>query len=388
MYHRKWCKETVLALKQNKLVKPYCLFLSGPGGVGKSHVVKMLHTDTVKLLKCAHQIQADDVPILLTVATGVVAHNINGITIHSAFMLNDRRTASTTYYGLGADTLNTLQTHLEQLMVVIIDEISMIGAETLYKIHMCLQEIKGLQYSNTRFGNVTMIAVGDLYQLPPFKDKKIYDTPGSNHDPSPISLHASLWQENFQFHELKHVIRQKDQYFAQLLNRVREAQMTDQDEATLKTRVTTLDDPNHFIDALHVYGTNEQTDEYNSTMLQKLNTSKYTIKSSDITKDRDTRQVNLSLEGKKRAETGGLTSNLTVTENAFIRLTSNIDVTDGLANRVRGIIQKLITNDEGSVSVILVKFDDETVGEKAKVLSQYKEQYPDAVPIFRHGIPF
>ena len=43
--------------------------------------------------------------------------------------------------------------------------------------------------------------------------------------------------------------------------------MTDQDGATLKTRVTTLDDPNHFIDALHVYGTNEQTDEYNSAML-------------------------------------------------------------------------------------------------------------------------
>ena len=94
------------------------------------------------------------------------------------------------------------------------------------------------------------------------------------------------------------------------------------------------------------------------------------------------------MEGKKRAETGGLKSNLIVTENAFIRLTSNIDVTDGLANGVRGIIQKLITNDEGSLSVILVKFDDETVREKAKVLSQYSEQYPDAVPIFRHGIPF
>ena len=163
--------------------------------------------------------------------------------------------------------------------------------------------------------------------------------------------------------------------------------MTDQDEATLKTRVTTLDDPDHFIDALHVYGTNEKTDEYNSTMLQKLNTSKYTIKSSDITKDRDIRQVNLSLEGKKRAETGGLRSILTVAENAFIRLTYNIDVTDGLANRVRGVTKKLIT-EEGSVSVILVKFDDETVREKAKLLCQYKEQYPDAVPIFRHGIPF
>ena len=123
-------------------------------------------------------------------------------------------------------------------------------------------------------------------------------------------------------------------------------------------------------------------------MLQKLNTSKYTIKSSDITKDRDTRQVNLSLEGKKRSETGGLTTNLNVAENAFVKLTSNIDATDGLANGVRGIIQKLITNGEGSVSVILVKFDDERVGEKAKVLSQYKEQYPKCCSIFRHGISF
>ena len=100
-----------------------------------------------------------------------------------------RRIAGTIYYGLRVDTLNTLQTHLE-LMVVIIDEISMIGAETLYKIHMHLQEIKGLQYSNTRFGNINIIAVGDLYQLPPFKDKKIYDTPGNNHDPSPIAYFA------------------------------------------------------------------------------------------------------------------------------------------------------------------------------------------------------
>ena len=299
MYHRKWCKETVIALKQNKPIQPYCLFLSGPGGVGKSHVLKLIHTDTVKLLQCAHQITAEDVPILLTAATGVAAHNINGMTIHSAFMLNDRKSNYLTYYGLGADTLNTLQLHLEQLMVVIIDEISMIGAETLYKIHMRLQEIKGLNYLDTRFGNVTIIAVGDLYQIPPLKDKKIYDTPGSNFDPNLISLHGSLWQEIFNFHELKHIVRQKDQQFAQLLNRVREAQITEEDEATLKQRVTTLDNPTHFTDALHVYGTNNQTDQYNSTMLQKLTTHKYVIKSSDITKDRYTSRLKSAWRGRK-----------------------------------------------------------------------------------------
>ena len=264
MYHRKWCKETVIALKQHKPVKPYHVFLSGSGGVGKSYVVKMLHTDTVKLLQCSQQIKPEDVPIPLTAATGVAAHNINGITVHSAFMLNDRKKAGTTYYNLGLDTLSTLQTHLEQLMVVIIDEISMIGAQTLYKIHMRLQEIKGLHYSNTRFGNVTIIAVGDLYQLPPLKDKKIYDTPGTGDDPNPVCLHQSLWKENFYFHQLKHVVRQKNKHFAQLLNRVREAKITENDETILKARVMTLNDPDHFTDALHVYGTNQQADQYNA----------------------------------------------------------------------------------------------------------------------------
>ena len=297
MYHTKWCKDTVLALKQNKPIKPYCLFLSRPGGVGKSHVVKLIHTDTVKLLQCAQQITAEDIPILLTASTGVAAHNIDGMTIHSAFLLNDRKSNYSTFYGLAADTLNTLQIYLEQLMVLIINEISMVGAETLYKIHMRLQEIKGLNYSDTRFGNVTIIAVGDLYQLPPLKDKKIYDTPGTGYDPNPICLHGSLWKENFNFHELKHIVRQKDQQFAQLLNRICKAQLTENDEAILKQRVTTLDDPKHFTDALHVYGTNQQTDQYNSIMLQKLTTCKHIIKSSDIRKDRNTCQVELSLEG-------------------------------------------------------------------------------------------
>ena len=375
-------------MKQNKPIKPYYLFLSRPGGVGKSHVVKLIHTDTVKLLQCAQQITADDIPILLTAATGVAAHNINGITIHSAFMLNDRKSSHSTYYGLGADTLNTLQLHLEQLMVLIIDEISMIGAETLYKIHMCLQQIKGLNYSDTCFGNVTIIAVGDLYQLPPLKDKKIYDVPGSNYDPNPICLHGSLWQENFNFHELKHIVRQKDQQFAQLLNRVRKAQITDDDESTLKQRVTMLDNPEHFTDALHVYGTNHQSDQYNATMLEKLTTHKHIIRSSDITKDRHTCQVQLSLEGMKRTDTGGLSGTLTVAENAFVRLTSNIDVADGLANGIRGIIRSIVTNDQGFVTAILVRFDDTKVGQKAKTSSQYKSRYPDAVPIYRHGVPF
>lgn len=65
------------------------MFLSGPGGVGKSYVIKMIHHDTKTLLRLSPNIGIDDVPISLTASTGVAAFNIDGITVHSAFSLNN-----------------------------------------------------------------------------------------------------------------------------------------------------------------------------------------------------------------------------------------------------------------------------------------------------------
>ena len=117
-------------------------------------------------------------------------------------------------------------------------------------------------------------------------------------------------------------------------------------------------------------------------MLHKLDTCKYVIQSSDITRDRETRQVKISLDGKKHMDTGGLPSHLTITKNAYVRLTSNIDVTDGLANGVRGIIQKIIINEDGTVNTILVKFDNEGIGQKTKASSPYNRTYGNAIPIY------
>ena len=68
-FHRMWCKKTVLVLKDGKPIEPYRVFLSGPGGVGKSHVIKLIHSDTLKLLKLSGTIQPDDVTVLLTAPT-------------------------------------------------------------------------------------------------------------------------------------------------------------------------------------------------------------------------------------------------------------------------------------------------------------------------------
>ena len=81
-------------------------------------------------------------------------------------------------------------------------------------------------------------------------------------------------------------------------------------------------------------------------------------------------------------DTGGLPSHLTITENAYVKFTSNIDVTDGLAKGVRGIIQKIIINEDGAVNTILVKFDNVGIGQKAKASSPYNRTYGDTIPIY------
>ena len=382
-YHRQWCKDAIIAHKSNKPVQPYQVFLSGPGGVGKSFIIKLLYNDTVKLLRNIDFITAEDIPILLTASTGVAAFNINGMTAHSAFALTDRKKSNGEYLPLGADTANTMQTQLEQLHVVIIDEISMIGANTLTKIHNRLQEIKKLKYANTRFGNVTIIAVGDLYQLPPFRDKKLYATPGTKNNPTMTTLHGSIWQECFMYHELNEIVRQQDPVFVEILNNIRQGVP----DARLQQCVISANDPNYKKHALHVFGTNALCSHHNNNMLHSLSTTKHIIQADDTKKDTITEQVSLNLSKETRNKTGGLESTLVVAQGAKVKLTSNIDVSDGLSNGARGEVVEIFLIDN-KVHTVLIEFDNQTIGEAAKSKSQYKARYPNAVPIYRFGATF
>lgn len=141
MFHRDWCKKALLALIKRASQWSLIVFLSGPGGVGKSHVMKLIHSDTLKLVKLSHTFEPDDVIALLTAPTGVAAFNINGMTLHSAFLLG--RSKYCGFQPLSHDRLNTLRTKLSRLMLVIIDEISIVGSNMLLEIHRRLQQIKG-----------------------------------------------------------------------------------------------------------------------------------------------------------------------------------------------------------------------------------------------------
>ena len=85
------------------------------------------------------------------------------MTLHSAFLLGRGKYGG--FQPLDHDKVNTLRSKLSKLVLLIIDEVSMVGANMLLEIHKRLQQIKSV-LPDVMFGGVSILAVGDLYQLP------------------------------------------------------------------------------------------------------------------------------------------------------------------------------------------------------------------------------
>ena len=372
MFHRSWCKKAVITLKQGKPVDPYRVFVSGHGGVGKSHVIKLIHSDTVKLLRLSGSFEPDDVIVLLTAPTGAAAFIVSGMTLHSALLLGTSKFGG--FQPLNHDRLNSLRSKLSRLALLIIDEVSMVASNMLLEIHKRLQQIKAVLPDNT-FGGVSILAVGDLYQLPPVCQSPVFSVVNDSY--AKLYRSGSLWVDEFQMVELTEIMRQKnDSTFCEVLCRIRTATHTEEDIAVLRSREVSPDAPNYPNDALHVYRLNVDVDVHNRDMLDALapESKQYSIKACDA-RAGQTSHIDLSSLSDKRSETGGLHSVLKVAIGARVMLTTNIDVSDGLVNGARGEVVHIVTNGDHKVTHILVKFDHPNVGISARQCSQFRQRY-------------
>ena len=103
---------------------------------------------------------------------------------------------------LTCDTLNTFRSKCKSLSVEVIDEISMVGNTLLSFIDQRLQVLTG---TKKPFGNISIIAVGDLYQLQPICDGWVFN----DLKKGPSSLAPNLWKDHFRMFELTDIMRQK-----------------------------------------------------------------------------------------------------------------------------------------------------------------------------------
>ena len=175
-------------------------------------------------------------------------------------------------------------------------------------------------------------------------------------------LYGCLW-DNFTLFELKQIIRQKNNSFAQLLNRARTASCKSDDIQMLQERVIEPDSQHQHSDILHVFSTNEMTDNHNYEMLHRLPPPHYCLVATDAKKDIHTGQVGITMP-KKASETGGLKETIHIAKGSKIMLVANLDVSDGLVNGARGEVVDLRFKD-GKVTTLLIKFDRNDVGRQA-----------------------
>ena len=312
--------------------------------------------------------------VITTAPTGVAAFNINGVTIHRALGLPIQHGGKGKFKPLTAQRLKIMRQYWKHTNTLIIDEISMVSYDMLLQINLRLNEIKAIKDANVFFGGLNLIAVGDFYQLPPVHGRNIF----ANNNFKSCGTH--LWKDLFHMIELTNIVRQKDEHFIGLLNRVRIGEVIGSDLDTLLSRVTPMPSVNrNDPSTLFLFPTIRQCDKHNANMLAALSSSEtvYKINAVDALMNVD-RQGQYSMSSKcvdsslipdDDRECAGLASSLSLAVDAIVMLRRNINTNKGLVNGARGIITSFQWDCQKTPSQVMVRFFNESVGDSAEPIS-------------------
>jgi hypothetical protein len=204
------------------------IFLTGKAGTGKTTFLHNLKRESVKRM-------------IVVAPTGVAAINAGGVTIHSFFQLpfgpqipkkidvdNGIESPAQTdnqpsYQKFSREKINIIRS----LDLLVIDEISMVRADLLDGIDEVLRRYRN-RYKP--FGGVQLLMIGDLQQLTPVVKEDEWSLLSKYYETVFFFSSRALKQTELVSIELKHIYRQSDTAFIDILNRVRENCI---DEATL-----------------------------------------------------------------------------------------------------------------------------------------------------------
>lgn len=138
-------------------LEPLRMYLGGPGGTGKSYVIKALQ-QFFDHHRQSRQLQ-------LTSYTGMAACNISGMTLHSTLPMKQNHKS-----GPSKATCNLIAMW-EGIDYLFIDKVSMTGCDFLLSISEALTTAKG---NTTAFRGMNVVFAGDFAQLPPIGQKRLF----------------------------------------------------------------------------------------------------------------------------------------------------------------------------------------------------------------------
>ncbi|MGH1419618.1 MAG: ATP-dependent DNA helicase [Hyphomicrobiaceae bacterium] len=194
------------------------LFVTGRAGTGKSTLLRAL-TELVPNEK------------VVLAPTGLAAVNVGGQTIHSFFGFPPRL--------IQYDDIKRSRNGrvMRKIDLLIIDEVSMVRSDMMWAID------KSLRLNRRRpdepFGGVRLILFGDLHQLPPVVQEAEVARHLHEEFGGPFFFSVSSLQDGAgtALVELSHVFRQKDETLVNVLNQVRDGEITEDELELLNDRV-------------------------------------------------------------------------------------------------------------------------------------------------------
>jgi len=226
------------------------VFMTGPGGTGKSHLIRAIYNDAVAMGK---QIQ-----VCALTGCAAILLNCNAKTVHSWAKI-----------GLGVGPNEAILQKIQKFKktkpwlstnLLIVDEVSMMSLKIFELLDYLGQKIR----KNTRpFGGIQVIFSGDFFQLPPVPDRDDADT-------GKFCFESARWNTTFDCQiEVKTNFRQSDSEFARILNQIRVGKLYKSGYDMLKARVG-VDASGNIVQPIKLFPRKYSVDTINHEQMSKI----------------------------------------------------------------------------------------------------------------------
>jgi ATP-dependent DNA helicase PIF1 len=305
------------------------IFLTGPGGVGKSYVVQHIK-------RC---LEDRGRRVALTALTGCAALLLgeSAKTIHSWAGI-----------GLGRESVEVIVRNIKKFgfrakkewftaHTLIIDEVSMMTPELLDKLSAVGASIR---QSNKPFGGLQVILVGDFHQLPPVNTDRDDDQP----PPTNFAFESKTWSDlNLMTVYLTKIVRQTDPIFHQLLMEARNGELSNTSIQLLLDRMEKPWDKEQIRPTL-LFSRRAEVEMINERNLKALPMPSNTYQVKTVFDATIERQSSSTAEQRQRAEakldrSAPYKPSLELRIGAQVMLIYNKDLSKGLVNGSRGVVK-------------------------------------------------
>ncbi len=220
-------------------------YLTGEPGSGKTHTIN----------EFIGWLRASGIEPSVTAATGIAATHVGGMTLHSWSGIGIAEHLSRADVDRIASKEHIAR-RITKTKVLIIEEISMLSATTFEMADKVCREVRR---SDKPFGGLTVILVGDFFQLPPVSRNKEVK----------FAYTSPTWRElNLITCYLTEQYRQDDSEFLSVLSAIRSGEVEEMHHERLMTRSVRADElPDG---APKLFSHNADVDRINASELAKL----------------------------------------------------------------------------------------------------------------------